>query len=765
MKKNIFYFLLFLIVLSCANKKVKTYNQGINVTPIPVELTEQAGTFVLNQQTVIHSFNQQVADFFAAKIRQSTGFALAVKEAGTTAKNAIVIEQVADIPVNDEGYLLTVTPELISIKAKTPQGAFYAMQTVMQLLPAEIESPTLVNDVAWTLPSVIIKDQPRFPYRGQHLDVCRHFLNADYVKKQLDVLAMFKINKFHWHLTDDQGWRIESKKFPKLNEISSKRIEGEGFEHGGYYTQEEIKEIVAYAKERFIEIIPELETPGHAVAVLTAYPEFSCTGGPFEVRNIWGVSPDVFCAGKEETFDFLAQVIEEITPLFESKYFHIGGDECPKTRWKECPHCQKRIKENKLKDEHELQSYFIQRVEKIMATHGKKIIGWDEILEGGLAPSATVMSWRGEQGGIDAANAGHDVIMTPESYCYLNWYEGDSKILPVAFGYYTPLDKVYGYNPIPANIVADKAHHILGTQGNMWTEYTYTPDLVEFQTYPSIIAVAENTWSPLERKDYKDFERRLNNQMVRLDMHKINYFIPLPEQPYGSCNLVAFTDSARLELTTVRPVKIVYTTDGSEPTAQSKEYTAPLMFKENASVKVRSILQSGKMSSVRTITFEKQTYAHAQEKVENVQMTAKTYPGKAFKVSELDGKEPKATWQIDMPQQIPYVGGARDLVDGDLRSVVVTGYINIPKDNVYYFSTECDQFWINDQLLISNEGEVKRHSRADCSIALAKGYHPIKIVRLGHIIGGWPSVWNDVHVRVRPQGEEKFVKMKEEWFK
>ena len=322
----------------------------------------------------------------------------------------------------------------------------------MQLLPAEIESPSFVK-MNWTVPGVSVKDEPRFRYRGQMLDVCRHFRDIDYIKKQLDVLAMFKINKFHFHLTEDQGWRVESKKYPKLNEISTKRTEGEGTTYGPYYfTQAQLKEIVAYAKERFIEVIPEVELPGHGVAALTAYPEYSCTGGPFEVRNVWGVANDVYCAGNDETFVFLTNIIEEVIPLFESEYFHIGGDECPKGRWENCPKCQARMKTERLKDAHELQSWFIAKIEKVLLKHNKKMIGWDEILEGGLAPSATVMSWRGEQGGIDAANMGHDVIMTPGGWLYLDHYQGDSAVEPPSIGGYTTLEKTYSYEPIPAGL-------------------------------------------------------------------------------------------------------------------------------------------------------------------------------------------------------------------------------------------------------------------------------------------------------------------------
>lgn len=770
-----------IVMMAACTKNVppieKPYNAGINITPLPLEMKQNEGNFELTKKTVFVVNDPSldaVAGFFKSKIKNSTGYTLKV-ESQKPASNYINLSIVADVPVNDEGYLLDVTNDGVDIKAKTPQGIFYGMQTLLQLLPAEIESPQYINYIAWKIPNVNIKDEPRFPYRGRHLDICRHFADVDYVKRQLDVMAMFKINKLHWHLTEDQGWRIESKKYPKLNTISAQRVEGEGDTYGPYvYTQEQVKEIVAYAKERFIEVIPEIELPGHGVAALTAYPEYSCTGGPFEVRNIWGVSNDVYCAGNDSTIQFLTDIIEEVIPLFESDYFHIGGDECPKARWEKCPKCQERIKSLGLKAdkdhsaEEKLQSYVVQSMEKVLLKHNKKMIGWDEILEGGLAPSATVMSWRGEQGGIAAANMGHDVIMTPGGWLYLDYYQGDPKISPVSIGGYTTLEKTYSYDPIPAAIADDKKHHILGAQANNWSEYMYDTYLMDLRTYPRLIALAELTWTPKERKDYKDFERRIDNQLVRLDMHNINYYIPMPEQVTPSCNFVAFTDSATLELKTSRPVKIVYSLYCSDPIQTSAVYEKPLTFTENTVIKVRSVLPSDKMSEVRVITFEKQTPSPAVQKPadEKPGLKAEYYKGLARQVSELDGKNADEVEYVTSPQNSKYhVSGYREIYPEDYVSTVLTGYIDVPEDGVYYFSTEVDQFWLDDKLLISNEGEVKRYSRADKSVALAKGLHPIKIVRLSSTVGGWPAMWNKVTLSVRPEKEAKFVMMDEKFFK
>jgi hexosaminidase len=747
---------------------------------MPKKIKQNTDSFRLVKKTVFTVNDpslEKVASFFAAKIKNSTGYVLEIKSTQPQSDyiNLIIAK---DISVNDEGYLLDVTAKGVDITAKTPQGAFYAMQTLMQLFPAEIASPTPAQHIAWLAPTVNIEDEPRFKYRGQHLDVCRHFSDVDYIKKHLDVLAMFKINKFHWHLTEDQAWRIEIKKYPKLTELGAKRVEGDGTTDGPFfYTQDQVKEIVAYAKERFIDVIPEIELPGHGVAALVGYPEYSCTGGPFEVRNIWGVANDVYCAGNDSTFQFLTDIIEEVVPLFESEYFHVGGDECPKDRWKACSKCQARIKELGLKGdkdhsaEEKLQSYFVQRMEKVLLKHNKKMIGWDEILEGGLAPSATVMSWRGEEGGIAAANMGHDVIMTPGGWLYLDKYQGDSKLLPVTIGGYATIEKVYGYEPIPDKIAEDKKHHILGAQANVWAEYMYDSDQKENMTYPRILAVAELNWTPKEKKDYKDFERRLNNQLVRLDLHNVNYHIPLPEDKNApSCNFVAFTDTATIDLKTTMPLKMVYTTDGSEPTLASTVYESPLAFTENKTIKVRTVLLSEKMGEVRTIELQKQSLAPAIQKVagEKTGLKAEYFKGLARKVSELEGKTPNEIEYISSPQKSKNrIFDYKEFTKDELCSTILTGYINIPEDGVYYFSTD-SEMWIDGKLLITNETEkdsARRFSRSDKSIALAKGLHAIKIVRLGAVFGGWPSQWEEMSVWIRSQKSPNFVAMSEVFFK
>ncbi len=744
------------------------YNKGINIIPAPASLTQNEGNFTLPKSVTFYAPTQEaqtVAGFFSTKIQTATGYKQTVTDQSGSETIALILDSAAD--TGEEGYELDVTPQGVMVKAQTPAGLFYGMESFMQLLPAEIESQSVVKGIAWTAPAVSVKDSPRFGYRGLMLDPCRHFIPVENMKKHIDAMALFKLNTLHWHLTDDQGWRIEIKKYPKLTEVGGKRIEGEGFEYGGFYTQDQIKEIVQYAADRHITIIPEIELPGHGMAAISAYPELSCKGEPATPRIIWGVEDIVFCAGKEEVFQFLEDVLDEVVTLFPGEYIHLGGDECPKASWKECPLCQKRIREEglKAKDGHSaeerLQSYFVQRMEKVVAKHGKKMIGWDEILEGGLAPSATVMSWRGEEGGIAAAAMDHNVIMSPNPVgLYIDQFEGDSKIEPVSIGGYSSVEKIYKYNPVPEALqTSGKGHYVLGAQGNAWSEYMYQPELNEYRVYPRILALAEITWTPLDKKDYKDFERRLDNALVRLDGHNINYHIPLPEQPNGSCNFVAFTDKVSLEFTTKRPVnKMVYTLDGTEPVATSAVYKAPIEFAESGVLKIRTVLLSGKMSKVREITVEKQELAPAKT-VESTEpgLKMEVAYGYFLETAQMESVSERVSSVIPSLRELTRVEKSDESMRGVKQyGAVATGYVNIPEDGVYFVSSDNEEVWIDGKLLVNNKGEVKRFSRHDNSVALAQGLHEIKVVFLGHIIGGWPSNWNNGGVMLRKSDAEKF---------
>lgn len=379
-----------------------------------------------------------------------------------------------------------------------------------------------ISSEGYKIPAAVIDDRPRFVWRGMHLDVSRHFFDKAEVKKYIDLLALHKLNIFHWHLTDDQGWRIEIKKYPRLTDIGARRIDKNGSEYGGFYTQEDIREIVAYAESRCVTVVPEIDIPGHTTAVLAACPEYSCTGGPFEVANRWGVFEDVLCPGKDETFTFVENVLTEICELFPGEYIHVGGDECPTVRWRECPRCRSRIKSEKLKDESELQGYFMKRVAKILATRNKKMIGWDEILQSGPPRTAAVMAWRNLKYGLKAARAGHQAVMCPMSHCYFDFYQAKENE-PKAIGGFLPLEKVYEFEPVPPALNETESRHILGGQGNVWTEYMADFKQVEYMAVPRLCALAEKLWSPGEKRDFENFKHRLEHHYRRLDRLSVNY--------------------------------------------------------------------------------------------------------------------------------------------------------------------------------------------------------------------------------------------------
>lgn len=540
MKKFNFTFII-LLLFSIMPDSVYSAEQEYSLIPAPASAKWQTGSFTLSDKTqiIVSPLNNETklsADLLVLLVKNPTGQTLAIAEGSQPANGSVFMVLDGSVK-NEEGYRLEITPKGITIHAKTAVGLFYAVQTIRQLLPVAVEKPMIINGLKLTLPACEIADEPRFVYRGMHLDVGRHLFPVASIKRYIDMLSLHKMNTFHWHLTEDQGWRIEIKKYPRLTEIGAYRKETvagaqkkegntfDGKPYGGFYTQNEVREIVKYAKSKFITVIPEIEMPGHAIAALTSYPELSCTGGPFEVRKLWGVDDDVFCAGNEQVFTFLQDVLSEVMDLFPSKYIHIGGDECPKKRWEKCDKCQKRMKDEGLKNELELQSYFIRRIEKFVSSKGRNIIGWDEILEGGLAPGATVMSWRGEEGGIVAAKSGHDVVMTPGKYTYFCYYQSENHDgQPLALGGYVPLELVYSYNPTPEELTAEEQKHILGVQGCLWTEQIPTPEVLEFMAYPRTFAIAETGWTPDNMKNFENFVTRLKVLNKRYDAIGINYY-------------------------------------------------------------------------------------------------------------------------------------------------------------------------------------------------------------------------------------------------
>ena len=513
------------------------------LVPRPVRLTPQPGSFTLTGSTVIttDAASRPLGWMLADYLFPATGFRLTVASTAPGGGRAISIRLDSSLTaLGDEGYRLEVRPTRVTIRARRPAGAFYAIQTLRQLLPPAIFRQAKVAATAWTIRAVSIEDYPRFPWRGMHLDVGRHFMPKEFVKKYIDLLALHKMNRFHWHLTEDQGWRIEIRQYPRLTQVGAWRKQTiigrpdqdstkwrfDGQPHGAFYTQDDVREIVAYSQARFVTIVPEIEMPGHSQAAIAAYPGLGNTGDTLPVWTAWGVDENILNPG-ESTITFYQNVLTEVMALFPGHWIHIGGAEAPKARWKASPLAQARIRQLGLKDEDELQSYFTRRMDEFLTAHGRSLVGWDEILQGGLASNAVVMSWRGTDGGIAAARAGHDVVMTLGSHTYFDHYQSaDTTAEPLAIGGFLPLDTVYSYEPVPAALTDAEARHVLGSQGQVWTEYIPDPKRVEYMAFPRACALAEVLWTPKAERDYADFTARLATHLERLRVLDVNYRSP-----------------------------------------------------------------------------------------------------------------------------------------------------------------------------------------------------------------------------------------------
>lgn len=594
-----------LIMFSCI---MQENSERISIIPIPVKVKPSKGEFIISPTTRI-VYNDESLMFlssYATELwEQYLGYPLEqAKIENISGENAITLSlnKKHDKNIGSEGYILDITSGNIAIIANTSAGILYGIQTVYQLLS------TNQNGL---IPCLSITDYPRFGYRGMHLDVSRHFMPLEFIYRSIDYMAMHKLNTFHWHLVDDQGWRLEIKKYPKLTEVGAWRADmenrdwdsrpiaeskGKPATYGGYYTQDEVKAVVAYAAERNITIMPEIEMPAHVMSALAAYPEYSCTGENLGVPTggVWPIT-HIYCAGNDETFTFLEDILIEVMDLFPSKYIHIGGDEADKTEWEKCPKCQKRIKDEGLKDEQELQGYFVKRIEKFLNKHDRNLVGWDEILEGGLGQTATVMSWRGEDGGIVAAQQGNTVIMTPGSHCYFDHYQGDPAIEPLANGGHTTLKKIYSYEPIPAVLTAKQGKLILGAQANHWAEFLLTPKHVEYMAFPRLSALAEVLWSPAKLRSWGDFSRRMEAQYKRYESLGVNYSKSayqvsiVPKLNIKNRSLLLEISSETFE------PEIRFTLDGTNPIPLSPLYIEPIVISESAHIKA-AVFQNGESS-------------------------------------------------------------------------------------------------------------------------------------------------------------------------
>lgn len=722
------------IVLSLFSNESSRQSQ-INFIPRPylvqigkgsLNLTEKS-SIIINQR---HQEVLEIATELRDRLRQATGWPWEIKEATQvkSLRGHIFLRLLpTKINLGAEGYELGIKASHINLDASSPAGLFYGLQTLWQLLPPAFERfvlPATSNqpeekDMAFqtsvlSLPVVNIVDKPRFRWRGMHLDCSRHFFPKEWIMKWLDVAASYKLNTFHWHLTDDQGWRIEIKKYPRLTEIGAWRRETmeDGQPYGGFYTQEEIREIVAYARRRFITVVPEIEMPGHCQAALAAHPELSCSGGPFKVATEWGVMNDVFCAGSDETFTFLENVLTEVIDLFPGEFIHIGGDEVPKIRWQNCVRCQARIKAEGLKDENELQSYFIKRIETFLNSRGKRLIGWDEILEGGLAPRATVMSWRGTLGGITAARAGHDVIMSPTSHCYFDYYQGQVDE-PRAIGGFLPLEKVYFFEPVPPELKPEEAIHILGAQGNLWTEYIKTPQHAEYMLFPRLLALAEVVWSP-KTKNWPDFQSRLTSHYDRLALREINFRVPPPDGIGGRK-----WAREKVTLTLVAPVpgaKIVYTLDGKIPNQNSLIYIVPIDIIGNTIFRAATLLPNGRLSHPVSMYFFQVDEARNG-------LNYDYFEGNWEKLPDLDMEKPLSS------------GIAYDLTLNGLKTASdyfalrFRGTLLLDQDGEYIFYTRADdgvRLKIDEAIVVDNWGLFGQRELVGC-IYLQGGRHLVQI--------------------------------------
>ena len=531
--------LLFVVFIAALSIRILAAD-SVFVIPAPMEVNLRDGSFQLNRATVIETDEafKNEAKLLAERLRAATGYPIKIRSLSKErrADRIVLIKADRGVAPLDEAYSLAVTPDNVVISAGTAAGIFYGTQSLLQLLPPEIFSPKRVTNADWQIPSVEIKDQPRFAWRGFMLDVSRHFFTKKEVEQVLDLMALYKLNTFHWHLVDDQGWRIEIKKYPKLTEVGAWR-DGIGFNldptrswaydhkgrYGGFYTQKEIREVIAYAAARHITIVPEIEMPGHSSAALLAYPQFLCSNAKHDnLPQKGGIFRGVYCAGNDRTYAFLDDVLGEVAQLFPGIFIHIGGDEVVKSNWMACPDCQSRIQTEHLQNEKELQAYFTRRIEKILESHGKSLIGWSEIREGGLAPSAALMDWIG--GGAESAASGHDVVMAPTKFCYFDHYQSTNRIAePKAIGGFLPLRQVYQFDPLPANLSPDLQPHVLGGQANLWTEYIPNLQQVEYMMFPRLGALSEVDWSPKENRDWDDFKARTALNEKRLDAMGVNY--------------------------------------------------------------------------------------------------------------------------------------------------------------------------------------------------------------------------------------------------
>ena len=746
---------------------------AINVIPHPYEydvnplyryyFTEESGV-VCKQKELL-----PIAELFAQNIKKSTGFELPIVK---RSKNPIIL-RIDKKMNNPEAYTLFVYTDGVEVFGGSQTGVYYGLQTLMQLLPPEIESDTVIHGVEWSLPIAVIDDYPRFKYRGMHIDPCRHFMPLEHIYKQVDWMSKFKFNTLHFHLTDDQLWTFEVKKYPLLTEIGTQRTNVDGSVYkGGYFTQDQLKQLVDYAAVRGVTIIPEIEMPGHAMAALAAYPQFGCTGGPYSVRTTWGVEEHLLCAGNDSVFQFIEDILTELTAIFPSEYIHIGGDECPTNIWHACPRCQARMQAEGLHTETELHGYFIRRVEQILHKLGRKMIGWDEILDGGATPSATVMSWRGSKGGIKAANQGNQAIMTPWDICYFDHYQGSKLFEPMAQSGFLPLEKVYNWEPISDEIKPEQRDKILGGQANLWAEYMPDYKQAEYMIYPRLLALSEVLWSTHYR-DYNNFTERLVEAQCRLDYGNINYHIPLPEGPQAQ--YIEFIDSIKVELSNTLNYDIYYTLDDIIWHKNNSTFLNSYDKREQrSSLQLPSEARVLSEVKISHSTFLKAYTVFNGRNSDTIEVyyNKLSAPHPAAKHLSHNGLyRQRAYGYFPNTDSLDYVKfDITDLVDSLIYDTndtyftpwieVYQGYIKVDSTTTYLITTDLEELWVDDIRVINNNGRLKRNQTQRAQMVLEAGFHSIRAVYNNCVNDGFPAHWRKPEIRIKTLDEKDFRVLK-----
>ena len=743
-----------LFVLLVVNLLCLSELMGIDVIPHPREYdVNPLYRYYFNDESGVVCRQKEllpVAELFVENIKKSTGLELPIVK---RCKKPIILK--IDKRKSDaEAYTLFIYTDAVEVLGGSAAGVYYGLQTLMQMLPPEIECDTVVNGQDWSLPIAVVDDYPRFRYRGMHVDPCRHFMPLEHIRKQVDWMSKFKMNRLHLHLTDDQMWTFEVKKYPLLTEIGTRRINVDGSVYrSGYFTQEELKGLVEYAKVRGVTIVPEIEMPGHAMAALAAYPEYGCTGGPYEVRTTWGVEEHLLCAGNDSVFRFVEDILTELTAVFPSEYIHIGGDECPTNIWHECPRCQARMQAEGLQTEVELHGYFIRRVEQILHKLGRKMIGWDEILDGGASQSATVMSWRGDKGGIKAANQGNQAIMTPWDVCYFDHYQGSKLFEPMAQSGFLPLEKVYGWEPISKEIAPENRDKILGGQANLWSEYIPNAKHAEYMIYPRLLALSEVLWAT-DYRNYDNFRERLKTVQKRLDCGGVNYHLPLPEGP--EAQYVEFVDSVEVILRNSLGYEMFYEGVGSrEQGVGSREQGVGSRELElcvvNSALLKSYVTFNGRNSDTIEVYYNKVAAPHpaAKHLSHNGLYRQRAY-GYFHNTDSLDYVKFDVT---DLVDSLVY-----DYNDSYFEPwiEVYQGYIKVDSTAQYLITTDLEELWVDDIRIINNSGKLKRNQTQRALMLLEEGFHSIKAVYNNCVNDGFPAHWRKPEIRIKTQEEEKF---------